>query len=385
MALAVALVLYDNFMIGIRPYYTDPKLRRKINQDRLEHSGKLSKIADNYLAWSNLIKMKKAIKLFEKERNWMKSEASKHFRRTKLGQRSLNNPNKKYLNKIISSSYSYDKIKDTYYIKHYFDRVTHRQRKRFDIYNMLKSGATNSLSMAFGNLVGLYEKRKGKLYNKPEVTKKIASQLKPLDILLEKTPFRLTDTFIPGHWGHIAIWLGTPEELQAIQKNGVSVWDSISVEQQNNILQGKRVLEALRPGVMMNTLDHFMNVDDFASMRKSSELSEEDKFDYLMSAFAQVGKKYDFNFDVNTDNKIVCSEIVYKVFYKEEWPTENTLNRWTISPDHVAMKSTGADFEYSVTSLYSDGIEISPLHYSRRYVMEMLLEYSYDWIEKAEK
>ena len=28
------------------------------------------------------------------------------------------------------------------------------------------------------------------------------------DILLEKTPFRLTDKLIPGYWGHAAVWIG---------------------------------------------------------------------------------------------------------------------------------------------------------------------------------
>ena len=36
----------------------------------------------------------------------------------------------------------------------------------------------------------------------------VKQELRPFDILFEKTPFRLTDKFIPGHFGHVAIYIG---------------------------------------------------------------------------------------------------------------------------------------------------------------------------------
>jgi len=56
----------------------------------------------------------------------------------------------------------------------------------------------------------------------------------------------------------------------------------------------------------------------------------------LTLAFRQVGKEYDFNFDVNTTEKIVCSELAYVCFPQIDWPTEKTVGRHTISPDNVA-------------------------------------------------
>jgi hypothetical protein len=52
-----------------------------------------------------------------------------------------------------------------------------------------------------------------------------------------------------------------------------------------------------------------------------------------------VGKAYDFNFDVETTDKIVCSELVYLVYPEPDWPTDRIMGRYTISPDHVARKS----------------------------------------------
>ena len=52
-------------------------------------------------------------------------------------------------------------------------------------------------------------------------------------------------------------------------------------------------------------------------------------------AFAQVGKTYDFNFDVETTDKLVCSELLYQSFGDVNWPTEPYIGRTTISPDNV--------------------------------------------------
>jgi hypothetical protein len=41
---------------------------------------------------------------------------------------------------------------------------------------------------------------------------------------------------------------------------------------------------------------------------------------------------------VETDAKIVCSEIVYVVFHDIDWPTKKAAGRYTISPDNVASK-----------------------------------------------
>ena len=385
-ALAVALVLYDNFLVGIDPFQSDPQLRRKIDQDRKQVRGRLNEIADNYYAWGNRIIMEKALALFNREQSWMNSEDAKEFLSSGLGQKVINSEHRRYLDTLIKGSLSYENLSDLNWFQVYFNRARKRQRQRLDFYTLVKNEATGSISKGFGNLVGLVEFRKGKLFDNANVTQQVLKQLKPLDILLEKTPFRLTDTFIPGHWGHAAIWVGTPAELREIKKNGKSVWDSISPEFQEFVSNGHSVLEALRPGVMLNTLEHFMNIDDFGVMRRSESFSfsEEKKYYYLMLAFQQVGKDYDFNFDVNTDDKIVCSELIYKVYPDDNWPTENTLNRWTISPDNVAERAVvpeGGPYKYIVPILYTAGKQIEGDIESKRAVMHQLIKYSYDRIE----
>jgi uncharacterized protein YycO len=116
------------------------------------------------------------------------------------------------------------------------------------------------------------------------------------------------------------------------------------------------VVEALRDGVQMNTLEHFLNIDDLAVLRVKS-LGEEALGQAIIRAFRQIGKEYDFNFDVETTNKIVCSELVYLVYPGPDWPTDKIIGRYTISPDNVALKVI-KDGPLGLILLYHDGNRI---------------------------
>jgi uncharacterized protein YycO len=215
------------------------------------------------------------------------------------------------------------------------------------------------LSGLFGNTVGLYESRKGKLYQDTVAKKNIQEVLQPLDILLEKTPFRLTDKLIPGHFGHVAIWTGTRAELidldldknPYIEPHLATIGAHAATSKDD-----PQIIEALRSGVQLNTLDHFMNVDDIAILRPvfDSENQTELTKEALIMAFRQLGKAYDFNFDVNTTDKIVCSELAYISFPSIDWPTEKTLGRHNISPDNVA-KLAWNNVPLELVMFYHDG------------------------------
>ena len=70
-----------------------------------------------------------------------------------------------------------------------------------------------SSSQVVGNTMGLVRWRDGKLKHDAAVLQALQAQLQPGDILLEKTPFTLTDKSIPGHFGHAAIYTGTVQQL----------------------------------------------------------------------------------------------------------------------------------------------------------------------------
>jgi hypothetical protein len=207
----------------------------------------------------------------------------------------------------------------------------------------------NLFSMVFGNAVGLVETRKGKLYGRKEVDADLRRTLTAGDILLEKTPFRLTDKLIPGYWGHAAVWTGTESELKEL-----GIWDNpVVARYHDQIREGRLVVEALRSGVEMNNLEHFLNIDSIGVLRNPG-LTRESRAGTIVRALRQVGKPYDFNFDVESKERVYCSKLVYLSYSGIDWPTAKSLGRTTFTPDDVAAKAAPGS-ALQLVAFYHDG------------------------------
>ncbi len=233
-------------------------------------------------------------------------------------------------------------------------------------FNETLSKIVGGLSKIFGNTAGKFQSRDGKLKilaTNTELMKKHKSELRPLDVFMEKTPFRLTDRFIPGYYGHVAIWLGSPEEVSQMSVNYKGkeiplIHHPDMLPHLEKISQGKLIVEALRePGVTMNTFEHFLDIDDLLIIRRNY-IAPKDMGEFVLKTVQQVGKLYDFNFDIETEREIVCSELAYIVFNDEEWPIEKEFGRYTISPDHVAWKAI--ELDYTPVMMYIDGTRVNP-------------------------
>jgi len=336
-SLNAALVLYDSYMIGLYPYYQSRKMRKLLNQDIAGYKFEFDKITDSFFDVNQRTMMYGSIQLFKKDIEFKNSNnLALTNEENYLNMLAIQSPFYNFMNE------KYKPIVDPSSFRVYFDRIFDRSRFLNDYF-------TYTSSKIFGNTVGLVAFRKGLMTKlSPSEKDSLTQEMKPLDILLEKTPFRLTDQFIPGFYGHVALWVGNENELRAI-----GVWDHPNVQPyQKAIKEGHFIIEALRPGVQINTLDHFLNIDEMLVLRDES-LNDDQKRDFLIRAFAQIGKDYDFNFDVETDKKIVCSEIVYVVFHNIDWPTEKALGRYTISPDNVASKVFDGQLKPVMT--YSNG------------------------------
>ncbi len=192
-------------------------------------------------------------------------------------------------------------------------------------------------SKVVGNSLGAVRWRTGKFKNDQEFLTTLSATLQPGDILLEKTPFALTDKTIPGHFGHVAIYIGTVEQLRALGALNLNSVQSRITELET----GHVVLEALRGGVALNTLEHFMNIDDIAVLRPSQLTNDEIKKSIGL-ALTHFGKRYDFNFDVNTTDTIVCSELIYAAYPQINFMTKRVFTSFTISPDDIAKLASGS-------------------------------------------
>lgn len=162
----------------------------------------------------------------------------------------------------------------------------------------LERSGVSLFSMVFGNAVGLVETRKGKL-SRGDLAGQLRSGLRAGDILLEKTPLRLTDKLIPGYWGRAAVWVGSEQELRDL-----GIWDDpVVVPYQDQIRSGKQVVEALRSGVEI-------------------------------------------------------SRLVYLAYGDIDWPTQKSLGRTTFTPDHVAERALTSR-ELDLVAFYHDGRQVT--------------------------
>ncbi len=363
LGLTFALLLYDNYLVAVAPYEEHNKLRYIINESGIdpEVEGYLRVVSESYTDRKKMQRLIKAIEFISKIEQWESVHPNSGLMQ--------NDPDNQYLNMMIYGSPSYGEIRknSSQETESIFsiNKINIFNNKIEDNIRLISSDATNQVSKMFGNAAGIIVARRGKMDELPkEKQSEIIANMQPLDILLEKAPFRLTDHLIPGYWSHVALWSGTENELREL-----GVWDELPTiyneakekyhysgpDFQEAIRNGHMVIEALRPGVQINTLQHFLNIDDLGVLRFNG-LTIENKRSYLLNAFSQIGKSYDFNFDVESKNEIVCSELIYISFDDLDWNTSKTAGRYTISPDNVAQKLL--DDNMDPVLLYMNGEEL---------------------------
>jgi hypothetical protein len=206
--------------------------------------------------------------------------------------------------------------------------------------------------------------RKGKSLVSLEQIDAMKSRLEPGDILLERREWYLSNIGLPGFWPHAALYVGTREDrLNYFDDPQVRSWvvqqgipdgtfDSLLQSREPNAYQEglklkeqnrhSRVIEAVGEGVIFASLEHSAAADSFAALRPRRSKLEKAKA--ILSAFHYIGRPYDFNFDFLTDDKLVCSELVYKAYEKSndrigiEFPTVEILGRISMPANEIVKQ-----------------------------------------------
>lgn len=342
LSLSAAMVLYDNYLLAIALYQEEPRLRLLLNNKDIGYDldyGELNRMALSFASEEKRNRVRRAIA-------WYEEAIAEHSDATER------DPYLAYLERIITQSPSYSMTKQFSPLAYVGRKVEYYVPFTVESLVRLKDEGVHLASMIFGNTLGLVESRKGKLYRSEAVRRELEQELRAGDILVERTPFRLTDSFIPGYWGHAAIWVGTEDELQAL-----GIWDHPVVRPfQEDIRAGRRVVEALRPGVELNPLQHFLNIDDLVVLRQHRPASYE-KAGAVVQALREVGKRYDFNYDLQTRDRLGCAELVYHAYGRIDWPTRREIGRLAIVPDDIAVRAL--DGALDIVSLHVDGERVS--------------------------
>ena len=349
LSLSVAVTLFDTTLYTYYKFHDNPKMRRLLNEKDSAYrreGNTFEKSVEGIFSFKNSRYLQRAIKIYDRfyiDRKVMYED-----------------PDLQRAHFIIQNSYLYNNFRERKIggVAHDIgliiaSRIKISTKAKIDFLNYVGNSIIYYGSKLFGNIVGGFQKRRGILYKDADFLDNVESKWKPMDVLLEKTPFRLTDNFIPGFWGHAAIYIGTREDLEEM-----GIWNHELVQQYaKEISKGRYIVEALRDKVQMNTLEHFSDIDDFALLRLRAPLTKEKTAEHILRALSHVGKKYDFSFDVETGDTIVCSELHYRTYIDVKFNTTPYIGRSTISVDQVAEQAK-LDMPFEPIILYINGREV---------------------------
>ena len=98
-------------------------------------------------------------------------------------------------------------------------------------------------------------------------------------------------------------------------------------------------------------------MDDVSVMRPKWVTQEKDKkyiADRILASIAQIGKQYDFNFDFDYGDKIVCSDVIQLAFSKIEFPIKKSVGRFATTPDSIARAGLSGG-QFKIVALYIMG------------------------------
>jgi hypothetical protein len=152
----------------------------------------------------------------------------------------------------------------------------------------------------------------------------LEKKLRPGDILLVRQDDFLSNAFLPGFLPHAVLWLGEEAAWTSLAlEGGTKLGDDplvravlpkfrAAVDEHGN---PARAIEAVSEGVLFSSLEHAMSKDYVAALRP--ELPEGRVAAAIRRGVTLLGRPYDFDFDFATDDRIVCTELVYHAYNSE--------------------------------------------------------------------
>lgn len=181
-------------------------------------------------------------------------------------------------------------------------------------------------------------------------------RLQPMDVMLERRNWYLTNIGLPGFWPHAALYVGDlarlddyfPEPVVRARTEHGKLSEYLAAKRPEVFEALQRadehghpmsVLEAIGEGVVFQSFEHSGNADYLAVLRPT--LEPEQKLEALLRALNHHQKPYDFDFDFVTDGSIVCSELVYKSLQgvgEVHFELRPSAGRELLTPNQIVQK-----------------------------------------------
>lgn len=211
------------------------------------------------------------------------------------------------------------------YVRRSLDYVSHKWRRR----SMVTAERLFAKVLeGFGRAASEFVELENKAVT-GDVFRSIQGLLEPGDVVVTRHAKALTNLFFPGFWPHVALYVGTPPQRDAARID-------VEPEKRERWVDDICVLEAKKDGVLLRPLLETLTVDAFVVLRP--QLDAEDIRLGIERALQHEGKKYNFDFNFFTSDRVVCTEIVYRAYDglgDVQFPLQERAGRQTLSAEDL--------------------------------------------------
>ncbi len=149
----------------------------------------------------------------------------------------------------------------------------------------------------------------------PQQVDDLRAELRPGDILIERRNWYISNSLLPGFWPHAALYLGSYEELAelGVATDPRAAPHMSDFQGQDELGNDFAVIEAIGEGVIFTSFEHSVGETDAVVVLRPN-LSEENLSEALSRALSHRGKEYDFDFDFETTDRLVCTELIFRAY-----------------------------------------------------------------------
>jgi hypothetical protein len=173
--------------------------------------------------------------------------------------------------------------------------------------------------------------REAFLQTQPAAQDYLFDGIEPFDVIFVFNGSRISGQNGEGYFGHMAIYMGSEAQLRAL-----GVWDHPAVVPfHERIRAGYTSIEAIDAGVRVSTRAMVLDADGAAVFRPTG-LTGARKRAAAIDFFTEVGKPFDFHFDLASNDRIYCTELIHNFLPELNFPVTLTYGRPSIWPDEVA-------------------------------------------------
>lgn len=191
--------------------------------------------------------------------------------------------------------------------------------------------AAEQNAAAVSTLVHSVVLRPSRLAGRDAAREAVLGVLQPLDILATRIGGRLSGQLVPGYFTHVAIYLGTEPQLRA-----AGLWAHPALgPYRDDIRAGRFFVEAMPDRVRLASARDVFDSDAIAILRPS--LSPGPQRAALDRALGDVGRPFDYVFDLRDATHISCTELLYRCMPGLHLPERVIYGRPVAVPDDVAV------------------------------------------------